>query len=155
MRERKILFHLNPNAGKPISFQIIEQVRWMVLTGLLKPGDQLPTVKALAEHLGVNPNTIAKTYTRLKDKNIVKAVPGMGVYIAENARENAAAEPVATLRSHLRGASFSALTMGIRYEEVIQILKEEWEICQKEMKHSGWEVRNLSEDERLRKTTQP
>jgi DNA-binding transcriptional regulator YhcF (GntR family) len=85
----------------PIYIQIVEQVRQSVASGVLKPGDQLPTVRALASDLRVNFNTVARAYRLLDDAGIISTQQGRGTYILD--------EPAAGIDEHLRLASLGAL----------------------------------------------
>ena len=67
----------------PIYWQIVEQVTRAVADGALKPGDQLPSVRALAERLVINPNTVARAYKDLEREGVVESMRGKGLYIAE------------------------------------------------------------------------
>ncbi len=124
----------------------------MIMMGILAPGDQLPTVKALSEYLGVNPNTVAKAYFRLRERGYVESMPGMGVFVSEKAKELRGKGLDSGIRMYLRNCVIEALNMRISREEVIRMLEEEWKKWEKEMKDSGWQVRNVAENERLRET---
>jgi GntR family transcriptional regulator len=150
LSEQRILFHINPNSGKPINLQIVEQVRWMIQIGVLKPGDQLPSVKRLSEYLGVNPNTVAKAYLRLRDQGYLASLPGTGVFVSEDADEIAKRDPSASLKGLIGRAVVEALTRKMGYEEFAELVREEWKRWEQEIEKSGWEVRNLNDDERLR-----
>jgi GntR family transcriptional regulator len=67
----------------PIYIQVVEQVRELVANGGLKPGDQLPTVRALAAELRVNFNTIARAYRLLDEAGIISTQQGRGTYILD------------------------------------------------------------------------
>ena len=67
----------------PLYRQIIEQVRMAVATGALAPGEQLPSVRAVAERLVINPNTVARAYADLTRDGVIESQPGKGLYVAE------------------------------------------------------------------------
>jgi GntR family transcriptional regulator len=70
-------------SGLPIYLQVVEQVQEMIATGRLHPGDQLPTVRALATELRVNFNTVARAYRILDESSIISTQRGRGTYILE------------------------------------------------------------------------
>jgi len=70
-------------SGLPIYTQIVNQVQAQVVSGILKHGDQLPTVRALAEELRVNFNTVARAYRILDEARIISTQQGRGTYITE------------------------------------------------------------------------
>jgi DNA-binding transcriptional regulator YhcF (GntR family) len=74
-------FNISPGSGSPIFRQIVDQVRLAAATGRLAPGDLLPSVRALAERLLVNPNTVAKAYGELSRDGIIETQQGRGVFI--------------------------------------------------------------------------
>jgi GntR family transcriptional regulator len=67
----------------PIYIQIVEQVRRQVVDGGLKPGDQLPTVRALASDLRINFNTVSRAYRLLDEAGVISTQQGRGTYILE------------------------------------------------------------------------
>src|SRR5665213_3118741 len=71
------------NSGIPVYRQIINQVCAAVASGAFKPGDQLPTIRALHERLNVNPNTVAKAYRELELKGLIVSERGSGSFIKE------------------------------------------------------------------------
>lgn len=76
-------------AGEPIYIQIMEQIRQLVASGALKPGDQLPTVRRLATDLRVNFNTVARAYRLLDEAGLISTQQGRGTYIWEAPSEEA------------------------------------------------------------------
>ena len=72
----------------PIYEQIIEQLETFVLKGILKVGDQIPSVRSLSIQLSINPNTIQKAYSELDRTGIIDTVPGRGSFIAKEAKAN-------------------------------------------------------------------
>ena len=81
-----MLFRPNPASGVPLYLQIMEQVKHGVETGALRPGEQLPGIRPLAEALVVNPNTIAKAYRELEHEGVIELRQGAGAFVAANAR---------------------------------------------------------------------
>ena len=77
------MLQIDFRSGLPIYTQIVNQVQAQVVSGILKPGDQLPTVRALAEELRVNFNTIARAYRILDEARIISTQQGRGTYITE------------------------------------------------------------------------
>jgi GntR family transcriptional regulator len=78
-----MLLNVDHRSGVPIYIQIVEQVRALVQTGELAPGDQLPTVRQLAEELRINFNTVARAYRMLDEAGVISTQQGRGTYILE------------------------------------------------------------------------
>jgi GntR family transcriptional regulator len=76
-------FSLDPANGIPIYRQIIQQIEYAVLSGRMRPGDRLPTIRSLAVALKINPNTIAKAYGELEIRGILTTQVGSGTYISD------------------------------------------------------------------------
>ncbi|MBV8602073.1 MAG: GntR family transcriptional regulator, partial [Candidatus Eremiobacteraeota bacterium] len=78
------MFTVDPRSGVPIYLQLIDQVKRGVALGSLAPGEQLPTVKALALELTVNPNTVARAYRDLERDGVIETSPGRGSFVKPN-----------------------------------------------------------------------
>jgi GntR family transcriptional regulator len=76
----------NPSLGVPIYLQLVEQVKHAIETGALQAGDQLPSIRPLAEELVINANTVAKAYRELESEGVVELRQGAGAFIANTAR---------------------------------------------------------------------
>ena len=76
-----ISLHLDTRSGVPPYLQIAQQVRHALVAGVLKPGDQLPTVKEVVTQLAVNPNTVFKGYRELEREGLVEGRPGAGTFV--------------------------------------------------------------------------
>lgn len=77
-----IEFHLDARTGVPTYLQLAQQVRQAVRLGILRPGDQLPTVKDVVGSLAINPNTVLKAYRELDREGIVEGRRGVGTFVA-------------------------------------------------------------------------
>ena len=79
------MFSIDPMSRTPVYEQIIEQLQHFILTGIMNPGDKMPSVRNLSVSLRINPNTIQKAYTELDRQGLTYSVPGKGVFISESA----------------------------------------------------------------------
>ena len=102
MANKKLILQIDFRSGLPIYTQIVNQVQAQVMSGILKHGDQLPTVRALAEELRVNFNTVARAYRILDEARIISTQQGRGTYITEI--------PPPAVREKLRKETLEALT---------------------------------------------
>lgn len=80
-----MLFRLNPSSGLPLYIQLMEQIRHAVEIGALKAGDQLPTIRKMAEDLVMNPNTVVRAYHELQHEGVIELRHGSGVFVSESA----------------------------------------------------------------------
>jgi GntR family transcriptional regulator len=76
-----IEFHLDSRSGVAPYQQLIQQVRQALRLGLLREGEQLPTVKEVVGRLAINPNTVLKAYRELEHTGLVAARPGVGTFV--------------------------------------------------------------------------
>ena len=81
-----MLFRPNPSSGVPIYLQLMEQVKHSIETGALRPGEQLPGIRPLAEELVINPNTVAKAYRELEHEGVIELRHGAGAFVSGQAR---------------------------------------------------------------------
>ena len=80
-----MIFRLNQSTGIPLYLQLIEQVKHAVETGALQEGDQLPTIRKVAEDLVMNPNTVVRAYRELEHDGVLELKHGSGAFIKESA----------------------------------------------------------------------
>src|ERR1044072_1110391 len=78
-----IAFHLDGRSGIPTYLQLFQQVRQSVRLGILRPGDQLPTVKEVVGSLTINPNTVLKAYRDLDHEGLVEGRRGVGTFVTD------------------------------------------------------------------------
>jgi GntR family transcriptional regulator len=79
-----MIFQVDFKSGKPVYLQLVDQIRYAAASGVLRPGDLLPSIRPLAEELRVNRNTIAKAYTDLESQGVIETIPGKGCFLKEN-----------------------------------------------------------------------
>lgn len=80
------MLNIDRQSRTPVYEQIINQLERLILTDIIKPQEQIPSVRALSAELSINPNTIQKAYNDLEKRGITISVPGVGRFVAENAR---------------------------------------------------------------------
>ena len=120
--------HLDFRSGTPIYTQIVEQVQQQVLSGELEPGDQLPTVRALALELRVNFNTVARAYRLLDEAGIISTQQGRGTYILEiPPPERTDKLRQKALQALTRDYLNEALRLGCSPSEISQTMQEQLE----------------------------
>src|SRR4030095_2711297 len=126
MVNKKLTLQIDFRSGLPIYTQIVNQVEAQVVGRILKHGDQLPTVRALAEELRVNFNTVARAYRILDEARIISTQQGRGTYITEI--------PPPKVTEKLRKEALEALTqryiseamrLDFSKDEITQIIKEQ------------------------------
>ncbi|GGS98309.1 GntR family transcriptional regulator [Planobispora rosea] len=82
--ERPVIeFHLDAKSGVSPYLQLVQQVRHALRLGLLREGDQLPTVKEVVAQLAINPNTVLKAYRELEHEGLASARPGVGTFVTK------------------------------------------------------------------------
>ncbi len=76
-----LYLRINPRNGYPVYLQLVEQIRRAIGIGILKPGEQLPTVKQLSTELIVNPATVSRAIRELEHLGLVRSLPGRGAFV--------------------------------------------------------------------------
>jgi GntR family transcriptional regulator len=110
-------FHLDPRTGVATYLQLVHQVRHAVRLGLLRPGDQLPTVKEVVAALAINPNTVLKAYRELEHEGLAEGRPGVGTFVT-NTQGGPPPEKHLTLRRSLDRWLQSAYAAGLDDDDV-------------------------------------
>jgi len=117
-------FELNFKSGKPTYLQIIEQVKYGLATGALRAGDQLPSIRALAEQLRINRNTVAKAYGELEHESVVQTEQGRGVFCGDGASQLNGKARRRILAQSLDGVIVQAYHLQIDGRELAELLQE-------------------------------
>jgi GntR family transcriptional regulator len=112
-----IEFHLDERSGVSPYLQLVRQVRQAMRLGLLREGDQLPTVKEVVGRLAINPNTVLKAYRELEHEGLVAARPGRGTFVTTTL-VNASLAAHEPLRQELRRWLLRARTAGLDEESI-------------------------------------
>lgn len=133
--------HIDPHSGLPVYRQMIDQIKYYIASGTLKPGDQLPSVRELAQRLSINPTTVVKAYTELQHEEVIDLRHGKGAFVAERANEVSIFEKDKVVRRLALQLAVESQQIGASYELVQGILEEEW----KQISGSIEELRKAAE----------
>jgi GntR family transcriptional regulator len=110
--------------GVPIYVQLINQIKYLVCSGRLQTGEQLPPVRKLAEQLLINPNTVARAYRELESAGIVTSRQGSGVFVAEGISPLARREQDRILQARIDTLLTEARQLGVDVETLIRLVRQ-------------------------------
>lgn len=120
-----MLFRLNPNSGVPIYLQLMEQIKHAIETGALRPGDQLPGIRKMAETLVMNPNTVAKAYRELEHEGVIEVRHGAGAFVSAQSDSRQLADRMRQAQPIVQKTVRQLLQMGISEDEVRRLIDAE------------------------------
>jgi GntR family transcriptional regulator len=117
------MFRVNPASGVPLYLQLMDQVKHAIETGAVKAGDQLPTIRKLAETLVMNPNTVVRAYRELQHEGIIELKHGSGAFISESitGRTRVTRKAQAIVQSALERLA----ELGLTEEEIRRLLEND------------------------------
>jgi GntR family transcriptional regulator len=120
----KIACFIRASSGEPIYQQLTRQLKHAISTGALKPGDQLPTVRELAEQLVINPNTVARSYKELFAEGLVEGTQGSGTFVTASGSRIKAHERAARLHPFIDQLIAEAALLDIRRQDLVRLIQE-------------------------------
>ena len=120
-----MLFRPNPATGVPIYLQLMEQVKHAIETGALRPGEQLPGIRPLAEELVINPNTVARAYRELEHEGVIELRHGAGAFVSANGRPKKQTDRLRTAQSMVTAAVERLRATGVTDEEIRRLFEAE------------------------------
>ena len=121
-----MIFRPNPSLGVPIYLQLMEQVKHAIETGALRPGEQLPGIRPLAEELVINPNTVAKAYRELDHEGVIELRHGAGAFVSGQAlKSKKAADSLRTAQPIVAAAIERLRQRGLSDEEIRRLFEAE------------------------------
>ncbi|HEV8604947.1 MAG TPA: GntR family transcriptional regulator [Tepidisphaeraceae bacterium] len=116
--------HISTSDGVPIYLQIVNQVKYLVSSGRLLPGEELPPIRALAEQLLINPNTVARAYRELEFARIVTKRGTTGTFVSGAGSPLARRERLRILGQRVDGVLAEAQQMGVDIDDLIDLLRQ-------------------------------
>lgn len=120
-----MLFRPNPSLGVPIYLQLMEQVKHAIETGALRPGEQLPGIRPLAEELVINPNTVAKAYRELEHEGVIELRHGAGAFVSAKPRTKKLADTLRAAQPIVAAAVQQLRKQGLTEEEIRRLFEAE------------------------------
>ena len=117
------MYQIDSMSRVPVYEQIVEQTEKFIMTGILKEGDKIPSVRSLSIQLSVNPNTIQKAISELDRRGLVASVPGKGCFVTDKARRTLCMTKRNDL-SAVREKIEELALAGVQKNEVIEVVEE-------------------------------
>ncbi|MCR6106118.1 GntR family transcriptional regulator [Salipaludibacillus agaradhaerens] len=118
------MFQIDPKQPMPLYEQIIQQVKEMYAKGLLKPNEKLPSVRELASHMVINPNTVSKAYQELERQGIIATIRGRGTFIVKQDIKPAPPTDITRLKDTLKQVVINCYYAGYFKNDLIEWLED-------------------------------
>jgi GntR family transcriptional regulator len=113
-----------PGSGEPIYVQVAEQISEAIAKGELASGDRLPAVRKLAAELVINPNTVARAYSRLEQAGLVTTKTGSGTFVSDPKLRRSDAADINILTERMDTLITRGLNLGIEAQDLIRMFRE-------------------------------
>ena len=121
-----MFFHIDYSSGKPISHQMIAQIKWMIVSGKLKNGEKLPSIRELARKLKINPTTVTRIYNELEHNGIITLRQGQGAFVSQRGSLLPPKEAKKIVEEKARSMLVEGLRLGMTRKNIDQIVNEEF-----------------------------
>jgi GntR family transcriptional regulator len=115
------MFELDTRSRKPIYEQLVDKLKELIINEVLKPDEQLPSVRTLASQLTINPNTIQKAYRELENQGFIYSQKGKGSFVNPSNQLTDAAK-IKSVKTEIERLVLEALYLGVTVEELIQLI---------------------------------
>ena len=115
---------LSTSDGVPVYRQIVNQVKYLVASGRLKPGQELPAIRTLAERLVINHNTVIHAYSELERDGVVVSRHGSGTYVTDAVSQQSPQEAAQALIPKVDSLLSDATHLNLELEAVIKVMRE-------------------------------
>lgn len=115
---------LNMKDGRPLYEQVVDGIKEQVLRGMLKPGDQIPSIRQLAGMLTITPNTVSKAYQELERQNVIETVRGKGTFVAQVQETPINEAKVSQIKRELKKVCVDWYYTGQSKEQLLEEIEE-------------------------------
>jgi GntR family transcriptional regulator len=129
-RTDAVNIHITTNDGVPPYRQIVNQVKYLVASGRLAPGEELPPIRVLAVQLLINPNTVARAYRELETEGVVTKRRTAGTYVSDAGSPLARRERLKIIRERIDALLAEARQLDIDTDEVVELLRQRDQVLQ-------------------------
>jgi GntR family transcriptional regulator len=123
-----MVFQINFKSGKPVYLQVADQIKSAAASGVLRPGEPLPSIRPLAEELRINRNTVAKAYAELESQGIIETAAGKGCFLAENHSPFKKAVRDKMLADDIDAAVVQAHHLQVNEKDFLELVRERFEV---------------------------
>lgn len=117
------MFELDMRSRKPIYEQLVEKMKELIINEIIKPDEQLPSVRTLATQLTINPNTIQKAYRELETQGFIYSVKGKGNFVNPN-NQIKDIKKMEAVKTELEKLIVEALYLGIKADDLIKLIQD-------------------------------
>ena len=112
--------HISSHDGVPIYLQIVNQVKFLLASGRLAPGEEIPPIRVLAEQLVINPNTVSRAYGELVREGVIEARPGRGMFVSRRRQIYSAPERARRMEQAVTSLISEGFMLGFTPEQIIE-----------------------------------
>lgn len=119
-----MLIVVDPHSGVPVYRQLMDQIKFHIASGRLKPADELPSTRALSSELGVNPMTISKAYSYLEREQVVERRPGRPLVVRAVEEEQVSQRKIDQLRESLAPLATMVRQLEIDPQDALHLFSE-------------------------------
>ncbi len=116
------MFEIDLKSRTPVYIQIKEQIMLLIQLGILKPNEQLPSIRELSKKLSVNVNTVKRSFSELEIEGVIYTVAGRGSFVCEDAFSNTKIKENALI--DLRDVINSSISKGITKDDILNLINE-------------------------------
>lgn len=116
--------HITEADGTPFYLQVVNQIKFLVASGRLEEGEQLPPVRRLAQQLLVNPNTIARAYRELEAEGVVASKRGAGVFVSDSGSPLSQKEKTRILNERIDMLLAESSQLGVSVDSLLKLIEQ-------------------------------
>lgn len=120
-----MFLHIDYNSGEPILHQAVAEIKLLLVKGMIKPGDRLPSIREMSKDLRINPTTVSRVYGELAHQGVVTLRQGQGVFVSDGSSRLASEEVREGIRERARELLVEGLRNGLKINEIKEILEDE------------------------------